>query len=192
MKTESKCNRKNSTNINARKLKQVQNELANIYLKEQTEYIQNQINKIRDLVEDRQSRIAWQTINEVSRRKNTVKAKLKGLDEIPWEVWKTGEFNNILLRHCNAVYNQNTIDKWTKGYILPFPKKGDLRLAENYQGITLTPIAAKIFNALLRNRIEPKIGNIFRKNQNGFRKNRSTTSHILTIHRILECVHVKT
>ena len=31
----------------------------------------------RDSVEDRQSRIAWQTINEVSRRKSTAKAKLK-------------------------------------------------------------------------------------------------------------------
>ena len=47
------------------------------HIKEQTEYIQNQIDKIRDSVEDRQSRIAWQTINEVSRRKNTAKAKLK-------------------------------------------------------------------------------------------------------------------
>ena len=59
--------------------------------------------------------------------------------------------------YCNAVYNQNTIDKWTKGCILPFPKKGNLRLAKIYQGITLTSIAAKIYNALLRNRIEPKI-----------------------------------
>ena len=41
------------------------------------EYIQSQIDKIRDSVEDRQSRIAWQTINEVSRRKGTAKAKLK-------------------------------------------------------------------------------------------------------------------
>ena len=60
IKTASKCNRRNPTNINALKLK-AQKEFANIYLKEQTEYIQNQINKIRDLVEDRQSRIAWQT-----------------------------------------------------------------------------------------------------------------------------------
>ena len=44
-------------------------------MKEQTEYIQNQIDKIRDSVEDRQSRIAWQTINEVSRRKNTAKTE---------------------------------------------------------------------------------------------------------------------
>ena len=97
----------------------------------------------------------------------------------------------ILLWHCNAVYNQNPIDRWMKGCILPFPKKGDLGLAKNYRGITLTSIAAKISNALLRNCIEPKIDNILRKNQNGFRRNRSTTSQILTICRILEGVRAK-
>ena len=117
--------------------------------------------------------------------------KAAGLDEIPPEVWKTRQFDDILLRHCNAVYNQNPIDRWMKGCILPFPKKGDLGLAKNYQGITLTSIAAKIYNALLRNRIEPKIDNILRKNQNGFRRNRSTTSQILTIRRILEGVRAK-
>ena len=81
--------------------------------------------------------------------------------------------------------------RWMKGCILPFPKKGDLGLAKNYRGITLTSIAAKIYNALLRNRIEPKIDNILRKNQNGFRRNRSTTSQILTIRRILEGVRAK-
>ena len=74
--------------------------------------------------------------------------------------------------------------------ILHFPKKGDLGLAKSYRGITLTSIAAKIYKNL-RNRIEPKIDNILRKNQNGFRRNRSTTSQILTIRRILEGVRVK-
>ena len=69
-----------------------------------------------------------------------------------------------------------------KGCILPFPKKGDLGLAKNSRVITLTSIAAKIYNALLWNHIEPKINNILRKNQNGFRRNRSMTSQILTIH----------
>ena len=41
VKTASKCNRKNLTNANALKLKKAQNELASIYLKEQTEHIQN-------------------------------------------------------------------------------------------------------------------------------------------------------
>ena len=174
-------------NTNAIKLKMAQDQLAGTYLKEQTEYIQNQIDKIRDSVEDRQSRIAWQTINEVSRRKSTTKAKLTaanqqeriklwkqhfenlqgnppkethepittiickqldiklgpftqeeldsvlkklknrkaaGLDEIPSEVWKTRQFDDILLRHCNAVYNQNLNDRWMKGCIPPSLKRG--------------------------------------------------------------------
>ena len=78
-----------------------------------------------------------------------------------------------------------------KGCILPSPKKGDLGLAKNYRGITITSIAPKIYNALIRNHIEPKIDNILGKNQNGFRRNRSTTSQILTIRRILEGVRTK-
>ena len=73
-----------------------QNELANIYLKGQTEYIQNQIDKIRDSVEDRLSRIVWKTTNEVSRRKSTAKAKLKDInlqDRI--HLWKQ-HFENLL------------------------------------------------------------------------------------------------
>ena len=53
-----KSYRKNPTNTNALKLEKAQYQLAGIYLKEQTEYIQNQIDKIRDSVEDGQSRIA--------------------------------------------------------------------------------------------------------------------------------------
>ena len=75
VKTASKSDRKNPTNKKARKLENAQYQLAGIYLKEQTEYIQNQIDKIRDFVKDRQSRIAWQKMNEVSRRKSTTKAK---------------------------------------------------------------------------------------------------------------------
>ena len=81
VKTASKNYRKNPTNTNARKLEKAQYQLAGIYLKEQAEYIQNQIDKIRESEEDRQSRIAWQRINEVSRRKSTAKAKLKAASQ---------------------------------------------------------------------------------------------------------------
>ena len=42
---------------------------------------------------------------------------------------------------------------------------------------------------MLLNRIRTEIDPILRKNQNGFRKNRSTTGQILTIRRILEGVN---
>ena len=47
-------------------------------------------------MEDRQSRIAWQTINEVSRRKNTAKAKLKAANQQERiKLWKQ-HFENLL------------------------------------------------------------------------------------------------
>ena len=92
MKAASKCNRKNPTNTNALKLKKAQNKLANIYLKEQTEFLQ----KIRDSVEDRESRIAWQMVNKVSRMKSTAKAKLKATSqEERIQLWKQ-HFENLL------------------------------------------------------------------------------------------------
>ena len=48
-------------------------------------------------------------LNSVLRKIKNRKAA--GLDEIPPEVWKTRQFDDILLRHCNAVYNQNPIDR---------------------------------------------------------------------------------
>ena len=77
------------------KLKKAENELANIY-QEQTEYIQNQIDKIRDSVEDKQSRIVWETINEVSRRKSIAKTKLKATSQQErTHMWKQ-HFENLL------------------------------------------------------------------------------------------------
>ena len=90
--------------------------------------------------------------------------KAAGLDEIPPEVWKTRKFDDILLQYCNAVYKQNTIDRWIKGCILPFSKKGHLGIAKNYQGTALTSIAAKIYHVLLLNHIESEIEKILRKN----------------------------
>ena len=108
VKTASKCNWKNPTNANALKLKKAQNELASIYLKEQIEYIQNQIDKIRDSVEDRQSRIAWQTINEVSRRKNTAKAKLKATNQQERiKLWKQ-HFENLLGNPLKVTHEPTT------------------------------------------------------------------------------------
>ena len=114
--------------------------------------------------------------------------KAAGLHDIPPETWETGAFNDILLDSCYAVYN---IVKWMEGCILPFPKKGYLGVVNNYRGITLTAISAKIYNTLLLDHIHPVLEPILRKNQNGFWKNRSTIGQILTVRRIIEGVRAK-
>ena len=47
-------------------------------------------------------------------------------------------------------------------------------------------IAAKIYNKLLLNRLIPVVEPILRKNQNGFRRGRSTLSQILCLRRLIE------
>ena len=52
--------------------------------------------------------------------RNIKNRKEAGFDQITPEIWSTREFDDTLLRHCNAVYNQIPIDRWTNGFILPF------------------------------------------------------------------------
>ena len=123
---------------------------------------------------------------------NTIKnGKACGLDEIPIEIWKINEFQDFLLICCNTIYEQDPIDIRNKGCILPLPKKGDLSCTHNYRGITLTCIAAKIYNIMLLNRIMPAVDIILRTNQNGFRTNRSTSGQIITVIRIIEGANAK-
>ena len=118
--------------------------------------------------------------------------KAPGLEEIPAEVWKTGRFNNILLEICNGVLLEGKKpQEWSLSGIVPIPKKGDLSKATNYRGISLTSIAARIYNRMILNSCRPHIEPVLRPNQNGFRAERSTTSHILALRRLIEGVKDK-
>ena len=44
-----------------------------------------------------------------------------------------------------------------KSCILPFLKKSNLSITKNYRGVTLTGIAAKVYNDLFLNHIQPEI-----------------------------------
>ena len=75
--------------------------------------------------------------------------------------------------------------------MITFRKKGNLRLTKTYYGIVLTCISAKIYNLRLLNRIISLVDSLLRKNQNGFRTNRSTTGQILTIRIMIEETRAK-
>ena len=132
VKTACKSYRKNPTIANSRILKKAQYQLAGIYLKEQTEFIENKIDKIRDSVEDRQSRIAWQAINEVSGRKSTPKAKLKAANQQERiKLWKQ-HFENLLANPPNATQEPITkiISKQLDIILGPFTKENSTQFLE--------------------------------------------------------------
>ena len=119
--------------------------------------------------------------------KSLKSSKSPGLDGIPPAVWKLPDLHEHLLGFCNsALVEGSTPEAWTTASIIPIPKKGDLSKPGNYRGISLAPVAAKVYNKLLLNRIYPFIDPLLRPNQNGFRKGRSTLPQILAIRRILE------
>ena len=128
------------------------------------------------------------TLSELSAVVKQLKSsKAFGPDNIPALLWKDPHFSTILLNLCNHTFSTLTPPKiWRTSQIIPVPKKGDLSLANNYRGISLMSIAAKIYNKLLLNRLIPVVEPILRKNQNGFRRGRSTLSQILCLRRLIE------
>ena len=52
------------------------------------------MDKIQHSVEDRQSQIVWQTVNEVSKMKSTARAKLKAASQEQIHLWKK-HFKNL-------------------------------------------------------------------------------------------------
>ena len=93
-------------------------------------------------------------------------------------------FNHVLLTGL-------AFSDWKLSLIIPVPIKGDLSVPDNYRGIALMSIIAKLYNRCLLNRIKSSLDPLLRNSQNGFRSNRSTTQHILALKRLVEEAQTK-
>ncbi|KAJ8347957.1 hypothetical protein SKAU_G00265460 [Synaphobranchus kaupii] len=70
--------------------------------------------------------------------------------------------------------------------IVAVPKSGDLSKPDNYRGISLTCVIAKMYNRMILNRIRGAIDPYLREDQNGFREGRTTVAQIFALRRIIE------
>ena len=120
--------------------------------------------------------------------KSTKSGKAAGHDSVVVELLKTDleERPKELTKLFNKVKEEGVAPKrWSKGLIVKVPKKGNLRECTNWRGITLLPVISKIFGRVLISRIKKGVDNILRKEQAGFRENRSTIEQIFTLRNIL-------
>lgn len=133
------------------------------------------------------------TPDEYTKVKVSIKqGKSSGPDEIPPEVLKNCDLDNIILEICNqALISGRKPDLWSLSCIVPVPKSGDLSKTDNYRGISLSCIIAKMYNRMILNRIRPTIDPQLRANQNGFRPKRTTITQIMALRRIIEGVREK-
>ena len=74
--------------------------------------------------------------------------KAPGLDGLPLEFWKLPKARISLTEFCNMTLQGERPVEWGLSGIVPIPKKGNLTIPDNYRGIPLTQVAAKIYNRL--------------------------------------------
>ena len=77
-------------------------------------------------------------------------------------------------------------EEWSKGIILPLPKKGDLSFCNNNRGITLLDISGKAFYIIMLQRVKAELDLKMRENQAGFRKGRACQDQIFSLNQVIE------
>ena len=97
------------------------------------------------------------TLEDVSKAILSLKRqKSAGADLLLPEMFIEGVdiLSPVLCKLFNHMFENGIYpDSWTKGIIVPVPKKGNLNDVNNYRGITLTSIFSKIFSILLDTRL---------------------------------------
>lgn len=115
--------------------------------------------------------------------------KAPGPDQIPPEVMKINpEITCQILKDLlDNIWETEEIPKdWSLGYIIKFPKKGDLGNCQNWRGIQLLSLPSKVLARVVLERIKEAIDNNLRDEQAGFRCGRSCTDQIATLRIIIE------
>jgi endonuclease/exonuclease/phosphatase family metal-dependent hydrolase len=110
-----------------------------------------------------------------------------GLDGIPAEVLKLGEFEDLFLKFVNDYYMGVTPLAVLLTELVMIPKKGDARFVANCRGIALTSIFLKLLNRLLLDRLRA-LDTYLSPFQCGFRPFRSTLEQSLALRMIRERV----
>ena len=112
--------------------------------------------------------------------RSTKRGKAAGHDSLVVELLKTDleERAKELTKLFNKVKEEGVAPtSWNKGLIvISYPRR-----VTNWRGITLLPVISKIFGKVLISRIKKGVDNILRKEQAGFRENRSTIDQIFTL-----------
>ena len=121
------------------------------------------------------------------------KAKLQkstGEDDIPYEIFKNGNTNELLKVLFNKIYTTGKMPaQWNLAIIKPIPKSGssDPRIPMQYRGISLLPVIYKMYSSVINNRLKYlcEANNLFATEQNGFRAKRSCSDHLYTLTSII-------
>ena len=117
------------------------------------------------------------------------RCKTPGIDNLTGELFKDGGDSILtwLVRISKIIWEtERTPREWSKGVIIPLPKKGDLSHCSNNRGITLLAVASKDFLCTMMLRVSDEIDRRLRENQAGFRRGRSWQEQIFCLRQIID------
>ena len=115
--------------------------------------------------------------------------KAPGIDNIPSDVFKADNDATIdvLYSRLNEIWDKEEIPtEWKMGMLVTIPKKGNFSECKNWRGIMLLSVPSKILCHIILDRIQETVDKKLRKEQAGFRKDKSCTDHIATLRIIIE------
>ena len=94
---------------------------------------------------------------------------------------------DMLLIICNKVWQaRQWPTPWTQSLIITLPKKGNLKLCQNYRAISLISHPNKVMLRIFLNRLKPQAEEIIKEEQAGFRVGRTTTEQIFNLRILCE------
>jgi exonuclease III len=127
---------------------------------------------------------------EVEEAVRSLKAgKSPGVDNVPSELLKHGgeATTAALTALCQKIWEEKKWPKeWTQSLVIPLPKKGNLKLCQNYRTISLISHPSKVMLRIILNRLKSKAEELLAEEQAGFRAGRSTVEQIFNCRVIIE------
>ena len=117
------------------------------------------------------------------------KRKAAGMTEISPQMILTGpmELKQQLLQLVQKVWSEAAVvDDWKNAAILPIPKKGNLKVCDNWRGISLLDVVGKVFGRIIHSRLQNAAEDILPDSQCGFRQGRGCTDMIFVARQLVE------
>ena len=116
--------------------------------------------------------------------------KAKDIEGYQAEILKIG--GPVLIPHIHKLFNQaikqGFLKPWTRSLIIPIFKSGDTNNPSNYRTIMISPLLAKLYGIILERKLSIWLESEGKraKGQEDFRKQHSTTNHLVTLRIIVE------
>ena len=112
--------------------------------------------------------------------------KAPRVDGLISDIYRNEASVTLLTELFNKCMSDNVIPNvWRLGIISPIPKSSssDQGVPLNYRGISLLPVTAKLFTALISKCLSKYLedNQLLADEQNGFRPNRSALDHIFSL-----------